>query len=286
MKSLDSQILQSRSAPNSDLDQHCCNLAYTFLRLTMFIKQAGYTEYSIALWQAALEFSFFPPENPTNESGLDALEEFWECEVPRIGEANSKGWKVYAQSKDNEPPPPVYVQQVDVPVSRNLFLDFGLTEISTAEKLDWPGRSADDAGEDDPFHMVLFSDIRPFILPSMQQPNFKDYLLQAFLCYHDLPPLPYSKITPTMEWRLDPFIRRNDINNKVPRVSGSFLSVLDFKHRQITSEVLFDDAFSDRSYEPIAWAFQSLQSIVTAYSNNEVLAEYVLAFANKYNPSL
>ena len=69
---------------------------YVVVRLTSFMREAGFAELSVATWQALLEYEFCKPpqevgqelfvKNEMTMLGLSNFEEFWESEVPRIGE--------------------------------------------------------------------------------------------------------------------------------------------------------------------------------------------------------
>ena len=77
-------------------------LLYIMLRLTLFIREAGYTELAVAIWQGLLEMNFSAPNQPFTKSALmDSFKDFWESEVSRIGEAGSLGWKHFAANSDD-----------------------------------------------------------------------------------------------------------------------------------------------------------------------------------------
>lgn len=77
-------------------------LLYIMLRLTLFIREAGYTELAVAIWQGLLEMNFNAPNQPLTKSALmDSFKDFWESEVSRIGEAGPLGWKHFATNGDD-----------------------------------------------------------------------------------------------------------------------------------------------------------------------------------------
>lgn len=58
-----------------------------FLQAASFEKKAGYTEKSVALFQALLEFNCFcPPQLTTHTAQVKKFELFWDSEAPRLGE--------------------------------------------------------------------------------------------------------------------------------------------------------------------------------------------------------
>lgn len=76
-----------------------------FYEACIFEKQAGYTERSIALFQALIEINLFCPVSLlTWESQMRAFREFWESETPRFGEDNAQGWANWlTQLQSKEP---------------------------------------------------------------------------------------------------------------------------------------------------------------------------------------
>eukprot|EP00755_Sulcionema_specki_P001118 Sspe_Gene.3205::Locus_1053_Transcript_1_1_Confidence_1.000_Length_3406::g.3205::m.3205 len=72
-------------------------------------RQCGYIERGIALFQAEIEATVFPPPNlETWREKMDAFEEFWSSEVPRIGEEGAVGWGEWheARKRGAVPRPP------------------------------------------------------------------------------------------------------------------------------------------------------------------------------------
>ncbi|KAI6119002.1 NRDE-2, necessary for RNA interference-domain-containing protein [Pisolithus croceorrhizus] len=100
-----------------------------------------------ALFQAQAELTFEVPQSLYGlpiETQLEALEEFWESEAPRVGELGAKGWSAWTSS--------------------------GRPEIIRADRLlRAPTRSTTERAVSDPYSTVLFSDIRPLLLPLTTQ---------------------------------------------------------------------------------------------------------------------
>jgi hypothetical protein len=98
------------------------------------------------------------------------LEQFWESEVPRIGEPDAKGWAAWDRSGR-----PEYVSQTAGSTPRNhgsaetdSYRRWAIDESAADRTMDIPTRSADDT--DDPYSTILFSDIKDLLvsLESMQ----------------------------------------------------------------------------------------------------------------------
>jgi hypothetical protein len=267
---------------------------YVFLRLTVFMRECGYHEYSVALWQAALEFVLLRPDSVTEPEALQSFSEYWDDECPRLGEPEYLGWSLHAAAGDGPMPEPNTVELEQISGTGQLLHQFGLAEENMALKLAMPGRMADDAGEDDPFHVVLFSDIRPFLLTLL--PNFpaKSALISGFLCYAELPPRPISSEHDSLEWWQDSFLRNKISDLWTADVSiyesnsGIIPVVPTIDFRQITTEVLFADAFRSSPPRPlqIDWVAKTLQDLVSNDAGQDSLAEYFLAFTLQRRPSL
>jgi hypothetical protein len=267
---------------------------YVFLRLTVFMRECGYHEYSVALWQAALEFVLMRPNSITEQQALQSFSEYWDDECPRLGEPEYIGWSVHAAAGEGQmQPEPNTIELEQISGDGELFRQFGLAEENMALKLAMPGRMADDAGEDDPFHVVLFSDIRPFLSTFLPDFPAKSALISGFICYAELPPLPISSEHESLAWWQDSFLRNRISNPWTAEVSISefgsgtipLVPTLDF--RQITTDVLFADAFRSNPPVPlqIDWVEKTLQDLVSSDAGNEFLAEYFLAFTLQHRPS-
>ncbi|KAI9512862.1 DUF1740-domain-containing protein [Russula earlei] len=149
-----------------------------FWRLTCVLRQAGFTERSMALFQAQADIAGF--HNPPAirlipfEEQINNLEEYWDLEIPRIGEPGSTGWADwYIADKPERTPeyisPSTGSTSVAIPVSlSDPYQHWAQEEVRADELLRPPLRSTDPDAELDPYATVLFSDVRPFLfaLPS------------------------------------------------------------------------------------------------------------------------
>jgi len=200
--------LNSKSACHSSFDQdYYRDHIYVILRLTVFMRECGYHEHAVALWQALLELNFFKPQALTSD-WQSALEDFWETEQPRLGETGSRGW--CGASEESVQGPNGDEGRPDT--GDNLgdtFAYWAQEEQNRMRKSRQPGHATDDTNEEDPYHVVLFSDIKPFLI-SIDSEEVKIILIDAFLCFCHLPPLPGNLGTiQSRRWWHDSFLRND-----------------------------------------------------------------------------
>ncbi|KAG2755539.1 hypothetical protein P692DRAFT_20815112 [Suillus brevipes Sb2] len=140
-------------------------------RVAVAFQQAGYHERTTALFQAQAELTFEVPQSLYGlplESQLESLEEFWESEVPRVGEPGAKGWGDWIScSKPNNPGSPLKaVPQMDVDnQSKDPYVQWHHDESRADCTSRVPARSVDAKSESDPYATVLLSDIKALLLP-------------------------------------------------------------------------------------------------------------------------
>lgn len=165
---------------------------YIFLRTTRYVFDAGYRELAVAAWQALLELNFNRPTSlhgkPDSEV-LEAFEEFWESEAPRLGDEGALGWTHYTQSGGVVDLPQPRVDDKAVSNSRDVYRSWGLTELQRALEARRPARVMDEGTEDDPYRVVMFSDIADllFVVPPDVLPPMTSALTDAFLLFCHLP---------------------------------------------------------------------------------------------------
>ena len=253
------------------------------------IRQAGYQELALAIWQALLEYYVMAPveiQHSTSEALL-RFESFWESEVPRIGENQAKGWR-NSDLESVTSTQPNQMRLVEPDPADTPLDDFCKREMDRMEKLNTPGRTADEMDEDDPFHTVLFADIEIFLklVPCSCE---KAALLSAFLQSCNLPPL-MEDGSNICSYTLDPFLK-TEPSNDVSKPSSSFTEHLaeyadcPVKNFQTTPQLLFDQSF------PNAPSFVSAQLVrnvlklsVHEMPDVEIVGEYLLAFESKFFP--
>ncbi|ATY64484.1 hypothetical protein A9K55_004669 [Cordyceps militaris] len=164
-----------------------------FLLATRFMHDAGYRELAVAAWQAILELTYFRPEaQAEHEHVPDSFQEFWESEVPRIGEPGANGWKHYvATGGQDEPPEPLPDPSMPAAAqSKDAFRAWSQLEVEHANAAKLPARTMDGDTEDDPFRVVTYTDIEPFLfmMPLPLAPSISSSLWDAFLIFCGLPP--------------------------------------------------------------------------------------------------
>lgn len=99
----------------------------------------------------------------TFEAQLDELEDFWESEVPRLGENAAPGWASWYSTKASQPfvPSPQTVQ-ASVISDLDPYRQWANQELESDRQACLPLRPSAEAA--DPYSTVLFSDIRPMML--------------------------------------------------------------------------------------------------------------------------
>ncbi|KAK4060748.1 uncharacterized protein Triagg1_10651 [Trichoderma aggressivum f. europaeum] len=165
---------------------------FLLLRTTRFVHDAGYKELAIAAWQGLLELNFFRPLTIESEqSALESFHDFWESEVPRIGDTGAKGWRHYVETgSDGDAAEPVQAAPIAPSSSRDVYKAWAHLEHSRSQAAKMPARTMDDGTDDDPFRVVMYSDIQPllFLIPSSVLPEVSTQLVDAFLLFCGFPP--------------------------------------------------------------------------------------------------
>ena len=197
---------------------------YVLLRMTLFLRESGFTELAVAAWQAMLEYVFFKPvrfHSKEHKGGgslhhttLSMFEEFWDSEVPRIGENDAEGWATYSHKQGDATQPKIR-ETHPTGIVQNLWQSWLLTERRHGLLARNPARTIDDVEESDPYRVILFSDIQPFLLDCPSQ-MCQATLLDAFLSFCYLPTRGSAPQPKT--WREDGFLRNESLYS-----SGSIL---------------------------------------------------------------
>lgn len=191
---------------NSDRLMH--GLLYVLLRATLFMREAGYAELATAIWQSNLEINFCgAQENTMGSDCLNLFKEFWESEIPRIGEDGAKGWQQYLKNPDESI---VLDPMVDEPPEtldkHKLFESWATAERMRSRVSRIPAKTMDEVAEDDPFRVILYSDIEEFlILLPVESKKLRYSCINAFLAFCGMQPLVNLDDSPPEYWD-DPFI--------------------------------------------------------------------------------
>ncbi|KAI9370859.1 NRDE-2, necessary for RNA interference-domain-containing protein [Aspergillus egyptiacus] len=293
---------------------------YLFLRLTLFLREAGYTEQAVGLWQAILELTFFRPPgldiNANADQVLSAFADFWDSEVARIGETRAKGWR---NSSGALLDPKIFVPQSHLD-SEVLLASWSACEGERMLNAQLPARSLDEP-EDDPYRVVLASDLREF-LPLASLPNSTSEVLDSFLYFCQLPPIiTVDSLKSTGPWMGDSFLRNElaavsyaKLDDWLPTSTASSDSGVSvptiFSHQRFvhSADTYFADpkswffsfaAWEKDTSDPASgvyrdWVRRTLRLLVEVMPQKEDLAEYSVAVesvcsyqeAKKYAKSL
>ena len=210
-----SRVLQDGTKPVAEKEQIYDIQLYVLLRMTLFLRESGFSELAVAAWQAMLEYVFFKPvqlHSKEHKGGgslhhttLSMFEEFWDSEVPRIGENDAEGWATYFHKQGDATEPKIR-ETHSTGIVQNLWQSWLLTERRHALLARKPARTIDDVEESDPYRVILFSDIQPFLLACPSQMG-QATILDAFLAFCYLPTLETrGSATKSKLWRDNSFL--------------------------------------------------------------------------------
>ncbi|KAJ6621607.1 NRDE-2, necessary for RNA interference-domain-containing protein [Mycena sp. CBHHK59/15] len=137
-----------------------------FWRLAVAFQNAGFGERATGMFQAQAELTFQIPQAlyglPLSQR-LDSLEEFWESECPRLGEAGAKGWASWVSSGRPSTVPPSRLKP-SPGEDLDPYRKYSFSESLADRVLFLPSRSTDFDSESDPYATILFSDIKDLLL--------------------------------------------------------------------------------------------------------------------------
>ncbi|KAF8535001.1 NRDE-2, necessary for RNA interference-domain-containing protein [Trichophaea hybrida] len=188
-------------------------ILYIFVRAVLLMDESGYKENAVAAVQAMLELNLFPPHDiicPTSQGEFDALleqlERFWDSEAPRIGEEKALGWASFVASGGNgdSPDPAQYDLQLPPLDVNDPFGSWTDAEVEWSQRIGMPARTIDEVEEDDPYRVILFSDLKAFMFYFSSE-SARKKMIEAFLMYKNMPLLnPQSSNSAAIE---DIFLR-------------------------------------------------------------------------------
>lgn len=302
------QLLRQRLA-NDDMSSNntdiCNELVYVFLRTTRLIHDAGYSELAVAAWQAILELNFARPKDASDletEDLMSSFSDFWESEVPRIGEDDAKGWSHFAEAEEmadlpeSKPDPPAAP-----PGTRDVYKAWAALEAHRGKSAGLPARTLDEGTEDDPFRVVMFSDLKPlmFYLPPSTLTSIKEPLVDAILLFNQC--LPASKVRSAIiqEALGDPFVygnvvatedlisRKQHDSEEIGKKEARFTQPN--RHVALSTDVLFagEDWFSyfEHTLPPEIDLVLKATTQLALKFGFESVGEYSLAVAWKKDPT-
>jgi hypothetical protein len=283
---------------------------YLFLRLTLLLREAGYTEHAVGFWQAALDFACFRPDAHLQGDRDQAILQFgkyWDSEVARLGEVNGQGWR--GEKSSVESVSRELGAHVDL---SSLFSSWASSERNRIRSLKMPARSVDNYGADvdTAYSVVLASDLRDILSPFWHTTASED-IVNAFLYFCHLPHLTTPANSQTSRlWNGDNFLRNESMdtvnsqlsdwlppevdNDSHAAVSPFSFPVANFLH---TTDTLFASAnwFSSLQSWSRAilrqshsldtdWVRRTLRSLVERFDQDDQLAEYTLAVEYACDP--
>ncbi|KAB8260510.1 NRDE-2, necessary for RNA interference-domain-containing protein [Aspergillus pseudonomiae] len=289
----------NRSASDNPEKAHV--QVYLFLRLTLFIREAGFTERAVGLWQAILELTFFQSGTTDSvtarEEVLSAFMDFWDSEVVRIGEVGAKGW----QSGLNTLLEPRSFTSQNRVNSKSVFASWMSCERERINNARLPARSLDEEN-DDPYRVVLSADLLE-VLSLVWGLASTDVLVDSFLYFCHLPPIAFSSNSKTTNhWMGDSFLR-NEFMSSSDSTLDRWVPKYDTDARNTASAPSyfqnfvhsFDTLFADheawfssigpwatsvlnsRSDVDPGWVSKVLRSLVELMPQNDHLAAYAIA---------
>ena len=207
----------SRRLPRESIYVHnrlARTFTYVVLRCTIFMREAGYREHAIAVWQGLFELNLcadaakFDVDHRLHDDAI-GLEVFWDSEVPRVGEEGARGWGHHRSLDEAKP---VAMPKMDPKIPEPDREDSGTAWVNAEESIAQvarePARTVDETAEDDPDRVILYNDLADLMayLPSSAT---NSTLLNAFLAYCGLPVLiddAEDKAAEAM-MTVDPFVR-------------------------------------------------------------------------------
>ncbi|KAI1374624.1 DUF1740-domain-containing protein [Hypoxylon crocopeplum] len=283
-------------------------IIYVFLRATRFISDAGYRELAVAAWQATLELTFARPSTLPEQSEVkipSTFQDYWESEVPRIGEEAAQGWAAFERSDGVlEPPEPRSSNAFMSPNTRDGYKAWSIIEQHKARVATNPARTMDDGAEDDPFRVVMYADIQDLLLylPKEDIPHIHGQLLDAFLVFCHLPPS-LSSSSIVQDILQDDFIVRSPASLATETSLGLVTSFEeenkrppefshDYQRMSVTPNVLFSSPRWFKYMEKIRddvpadlyrWMSTTLKHLVRMFEIRG-LAPYYLAFESVNEP--
>ncbi|KAI4150849.1 MAG: hypothetical protein LQ340_003860 [Diploschistes diacapsis] len=309
-----------RSAYKGDSPEDFEHHAYALLRVTLLLRAADFPEQAIAIWQANLEWNLCRPPiygstlapDGSIEMVKKSLEEFWDAEVPRIGEPGALGWATYSlhqqEALELEPS-----QQGSIETTSNLE-NWEETEARQSMQCVMPARTTDNVNENDLYRVVLFSDIEAFLLEFSHSAFL--LLINSFLLFCQLPTLPCN--SGVARWLEDSFITNDisdfsdlkdlfnpnsdnsgllepDINRAIEKtpfhmVQNNFCVSLDTLY---TKPQLWFSSFASRTNSTngttkathLDWIHQIFESLANSVITNIEFLEYYVAFELHFFPN-
>jgi len=193
---------------------------HIILRMTLFMRESGFVEQAVSGWQSLLEYEYNKPSKlqdiehmdggPLHHATISTFEKFWDSEVPRIGEDGCRGWASFCVDANNPPQPKTEIASIPED-AQDIWGSWVDSEHKHALLTRNPARTIDNVVEDDPYRVILFSDVKPFLIDSPSVES-RAACLDAFLAFCHLPPCqegdPAGR---SRSWRRDGYLRNETL---------------------------------------------------------------------------
>jgi hypothetical protein len=279
---------------------------YLLLRFTLYLRESGYSELAVSIWQGLLEINCFSPNSILSQAeAMKKFGAFWESEVPRIGEEGALGWRHFVENGDTSEAPDVLVDEEEDPTkNKSLFKTWAVAERLRMRGSRTPARTMDDVAEDDPFRVILFSDIKEFLIQlPFQSQDLRHLLLEGLLLFCRLPAVCETEnakkwsgevfvngylLEDDMSWIKEEYFSTTQgesvdhdlmdlLNVPVPNVTTSPEELLGSNFS--SGKQRWKDKYAGEDNGPISyrWIRNTLKQLTDVYST-EHIAEYYLVF--------
>ncbi|ROW17771.1 hypothetical protein VPNG_00537 [Cytospora leucostoma] len=283
----------------------CDELIYVFSRITRFIHDSGYSELAIAAWQAVLELNFARPREDSytdSDDLLSSLSDFWESEIPRIGEDGAKGWRHFSETEQMDDLPDAKMEAALItPKTKDVYKAWAAVERHRGSNAELPARTLDEGTEDDPFRVVMFSDLKDllFYIPSSLLESTGRSLLDAFLLFCRMPPASKDPSDMVQKAYNDPLLHGKSTSweavgpSERPNTDSAAAKPPRFSRPSgglaMSADVLFAGAdwfnYHDQDTTPVSDLALRTTTQLALHFDFEPVAEYSLALAWRKNPT-
>lgn len=114
---------------------------------------------------------------------IAALEVFWDSEYARVGEQGSQGWRHTTGTPQTKLHSSTF-QDRTAPQGLDPLSEWAHQEVPASKSCVFPKRSTDN--QEDPYCIILFSDIKPFLIQPPRSGDGQFPLMCALLMFHYL----------------------------------------------------------------------------------------------------
>ena len=273
---------------------------YVILRMTLFLREAGYVEYSIAAWQALLEFEFFRPGSFTDgrqsrsSEAFSSFKAFWDAEASRIGDPDAHGWSQFDETQvPNPPSEPEPARSacnlIEASSSRSNLATWSALEHAKARESHVLGQRQQTT---DPFAVTLFPEVEPFLITAAA-PTCRQLPIDAFLVFCGLPPNQDRSGSRIRSWQNDPFVFQPSSDQQRP----SLFDIPSTRSFPLHPQTLWADPkdwfYVFSANEPIFaqhrslcldWILRVIDALIHIQAVGPGLAEYRLALETAVAP--